>query len=117
MAQTPVWGESEEPKAHGPQLGPSIRFQQDKGEIHQKQEGEKLGNIYDLVINSRGQILFVVLSHGGFLGPGRKVSCRPISVALSFDQKGKEVVLNVHERKAELCARIQKERPLQPAMD
>jgi len=57
------------------------------------QQGEEMGKIRDLVIDSQGHVPLAVLSHGGFWGIDEKLVAVPFS-ALNFDQTGKELVLN-----------------------
>jgi hypothetical protein len=45
---------------------------------------EYLGTIHDFVIDKTGRISFAILSHGGFLGIGRKLVAIPFG-ALSYD--------------------------------
>jgi hypothetical protein len=45
---------------------------------------EYLGTIHDFVIDRTGRISFAILSHGGFLGIGRKLAAIPFG-ALSYD--------------------------------
>ena len=58
-------------------------------------EGEKLGDIKELMLNvHEGKISYAVLSFGGFLGMGDKLFAVPWT-ALTLDTDNKRFVLNV----------------------
>jgi sporulation protein YlmC with PRC-barrel domain len=61
-------------------------------------DGKNLGNIKDLVLNpSDGDVQYVVLDFGGFLGIKDKYFAMPWEV-LQFDQNGKKITLDVSKR-------------------
>lgn len=63
----------------------------------ENRQGENLGKIEDLVLNSKGQVDFVILSHGGALGIGEKYTAVPFR---SFSRKDdKTLVLNISKEK------------------
>ena len=53
----------------------------------QNQQGDNLGKIEDLALNSRGQVDFVIVSHGGVLGLGEKYAAVPFSAFSRKDDK------------------------------
>jgi sporulation protein YlmC with PRC-barrel domain len=58
-------------------------------------EGEQLGSIKELMIDlDDGQIAYVVLSFGGFLGRGDKLFAIPLE-ALMFDNENHTVILDL----------------------
>jgi hypothetical protein len=60
---------------------------------------EYLGTIHDFVIDN-GRISFAILSHGGFLGIGRKLVAIPFG-ALSYGSMDKRFVLDISRDKLE----------------
>ena len=94
--QTPRWGESSEPRV--PIRGKADRYNQIVGRSVKNQQGEEMGKINDLVIDSQGHVPLALLTHGGFWGMGGKLVAVPLS-ALNFDQKGKDIVLNSTQEK------------------
>ncbi len=68
--ETPVWGDSDMAMAAG--HGSAYRFTEIRGTTVRNPQGEKLGFIRDLVVDSEGHVPEAVLSHGGFLGIGTK---------------------------------------------
>jgi sporulation protein YlmC with PRC-barrel domain len=94
--QTPQWGESNETRASI--WGKADRYDQIVGTSVKNQQGEELGKIRDLVIDSQGHVPLAILTHGGFVGMGGKLVAVPFS-ALDFDQKGKDFVLNSTQEK------------------
>lgn len=63
------------------------------------QDGEDLGHIEDLMINTAdGKVEYAVLSFGGFLGMGDKYFAIPFE-RLQIDRKEKRVVLNVEKER------------------
>jgi len=58
------------------------------------QQGEELGKITDLVVDSEGRIALVILSHGGFWGIHEKETAIPFK-SLRYDQAAKQVVLDI----------------------
>jgi sporulation protein YlmC with PRC-barrel domain len=89
--QNPHWGDANEPA--GQTWENANTFYQIVGTSVKNQQGETLGRMRDLVIDSQGHIHFAILSHGGFLGIGGKLVPVPIT-ALNFGGEGKAVVLN-----------------------
>jgi sporulation protein YlmC with PRC-barrel domain len=58
--------------------------------------GEHLGSIQDLVLDTAtGQVAYVVLAHGGFLGFGEKRFAVPVE-AFKPTYNGHQVFLSVH---------------------
>ena len=69
------------------------------GDYVKNTDGERLGHIEDLMIDlDSGQIAYVVLSFGGFLGIGNKLFAIPWQ-AFQLDAENKEFFLNVSEAK------------------
>ncbi len=93
--QTPNWGETNMAASNSTVLNKSKAFDFNKivGEPVKNQQGEKLGEIRDLVIDSEGHVPLAILSHGGFWGIDKKLAAVPFS-ALNLGQMGKEFVLN-----------------------
>jgi sporulation protein YlmC with PRC-barrel domain len=89
--QNPPWGDANEPA--GQTWENANTFYQIVGTPVKNEQGETLGRMRDLVIDSQGHIHFAVLSHGGLLGIGGKLVAVPITV-LNFEEEGKAVVLN-----------------------
>ena len=87
---TPPWGEAEKTKAAG--HGAAYRFSELRGMSVRNQQGEKLGSIRDLVIDSKGHVSEAVISHGGFLGIGAKAVSVPLG-DLKFDGESQSFVL------------------------
>ncbi len=56
-------------------------------------EGRKLGAVRDLVFDAKGEILFVILSYGGFLGIGAKKAAVPFE-ALRWNAEKKGFMLD-----------------------
>jgi sporulation protein YlmC with PRC-barrel domain len=94
--QTPQWGESNEPRA--PIWGKADRYDQIVGRSVKNQQGEELGKVRDLVIDSQGHVPLAILTHGGFWGMGGKLVAVSFS-ALNFDQKRKDFLLNSTKEK------------------
>lgn len=61
--------------------------------------GESLGEIEDLVFDERGEILYAVLSYGGFLGLGDKYFAVPWSALTSKAEDDDTYVLNIDEER------------------
>ena len=57
-------------------------------------QGEILGRISDLIVDSQGRVDLIVLSHGGFLRIGEKETAVPFS-ALRYDQTHKSLTLDI----------------------
>ncbi len=68
--ETPAWGESDEAMAAG--QSQAYRYTEIRGTTVRNLQGEKLGFIRDLVVDSEGHVPEAVISHGGFLGVGAK---------------------------------------------
>ncbi|QBQ55713.1 PRC-barrel domain-containing protein [Nitrosococcus wardiae] len=60
----------------------------------QSPEGEQLGRISELVVDKSGQVKYAVLSHGGTLGIGEKMTAVPWD-ALQISKQGEYYTLNV----------------------
>lgn len=58
------------------------------------QQGEELGKITDLVVDSEGRTALAILSHGGFLGIHEKETAIPFK-SLRYDEAAKQVVLDI----------------------
>jgi hypothetical protein len=72
-------------------------------------QNEDLGKIEDIVIDaSSGQVVYAVLSFGGFLGMGDKYFAIPWN-ALNFDLKDKRAVLNVDKKLLENAPGFEKD--------
>ena len=55
-------------------------------------QGEDVGSIYDLMIDlERGEVLYAVLSHGGFLGMGNDYFAVPMQ-ALTFSDRDENLI-------------------------
>ena len=78
--------------------GKAYSFDQIRGTLVKNPQGETLGRIQDIVIDSQGHVPFAVLYHGGYLGMGGKLVAVPFS-ALGFDTMGKYLVLNASKEK------------------
>ena len=72
-------------------------------------EGEDLGKIENLVVaTNSGQIVYAVLSFGGFLGLGDKFFAIPWE-ALNIEQDGNRVVLGLDKARLEQAPGFNKE--------
>ncbi len=100
FGQSPNWGESNKPIAKPMAQNSSNVYDFNKivGRPVKSRQGEELGEIHDVVIDSRGQVPFAVLSHGGFWGMGEKLVAVPFS-SFKFDQMGRDFVLNSTKEK------------------
>jgi sporulation protein YlmC with PRC-barrel domain len=78
--------------------GKAFSFNQIMGTPVKNHQGEELGKIHDIVIDSQGHIPFAVLSYGGFLGLAGKLVAVPFS-ALEFDPMGKYLILDTTKEK------------------
>lgn len=64
-------------------------------------KNENIGNIKDLMINPQtGEVVYAVLSFGGFLGIGDKYFAVPIN-ALQFSDKDETIILDADKEKLE----------------
>jgi sporulation protein YlmC with PRC-barrel domain len=61
-------------------------------------QGDYLGGITDLVIDSHGRVAFAVLSHGGFLGIGGTTVAIPFE-ALTFNPMGRHFALDITQER------------------
>ena len=102
--QTPQWGESSEPAV--PLQGKADRYQQIVGTSVKNQQGEELGKINDVVIDSQGHVPLAILAHGGFWGMGGKLVAVPFS-ALQFDPSKKDYMLNSTQEKLDSAPAFQ----------
>ncbi len=73
-------------------------FGQIVGTSVRNDQGQDLGRISDIVIDSKGHVPFAILSYGGFWGMGGKSVAIPFT-ALSFNQNGNFMVLNTDQAK------------------
>jgi sporulation protein YlmC with PRC-barrel domain len=62
--------------------------------------GDNLGKVEDVVIDTAGEVGYAVLSFGGFLGMGDKLFAVPWH-ALAHSQDGKQLILDVPKDKLE----------------
>ena len=68
-------------------------------DVHVKNpQGDVLGRITDLVVDSEGRVALVVLSHGGFLGINEKETAIPFNV-LQYNPNAKHLVLGISKEK------------------
>jgi sporulation protein YlmC with PRC-barrel domain len=81
-----------------PSWGKAYIFDQINRMVVKNPQGEVLGRIQDVVIDSQGHVPFAVINHGGYLGMGGKLVAVPFG-ALSFDAMGKHLVLNATKEK------------------
>jgi sporulation protein YlmC with PRC-barrel domain len=84
--QTPAWGSD---SAAG---RAAYRFSEIRGMPVRDGQGERLGSIRDLVIDSKGHVPEAVISHGGFLGIAAKSAAVSLS-DLKFDAESRSFVL------------------------
>jgi uncharacterized protein YrrD len=98
--ESPNWGESNQPIANPTAQNSSKAYDFNKvvGTPVKNQQGEELGKIHDMVVDSQGHVPFAVLSHGGFWGIDEKLVAVPFS-SFNFDQMGKDFVLNSTKEK------------------
>ena len=61
-------------------------------------QGEELGRITDLVVDSEGKVALAVLSHGGFLRINEKKTAIPFS-PLRYDQTSNRLTLDISKEK------------------
>ena len=62
------------------------------GATVQNDKNEKIGVVDDLIVTPNDQVLFAVISVGGFLGLGRRLVAVPYS-SLTVDDQGQKLVL------------------------
>jgi sporulation protein YlmC with PRC-barrel domain len=62
------------------------------GATVQNDKNEKIGVVDDLIVTPNDQVLFAVISVGGFLGLGRRLVAIPYS-SLTADDQGHKLVL------------------------
>jgi len=68
-------------------------------DVHVKNlQGDVLGRIVDLIVDSEGKIALAVLSHGGFLGINVKETAVPFG-ALKYDPNAKQLILDISKEK------------------
>jgi len=64
-------------------------------------QGDKLGSVYDLMLNkSTGQVAYAVMSFGGFLGMGESYHPLPWR-ALTYDARQDGYVVDIDRRRLE----------------
>jgi sporulation protein YlmC with PRC-barrel domain len=78
-------------EAHRIQLG-AWRASQLMGISVHSQDGNRVGSIADMVGDVKGKVIYVVLSHGGFLGIGDKLIPLPWDAIKPGEQAGTLVV-------------------------
>ena len=61
-------------------------------------QGDYLGRITDLVVDSHGRVTFAVLTHGGFLGMGGTTVAIPFE-ALAFNPMGMHFALDITQER------------------
>jgi len=61
-------------------------------------QGDLLGRISDLVVDSEGRVALAVLSHGGFLRIHEKETAIPFG-ALKYDPNAKQLILGISKEK------------------
>lgn len=88
---------STEPMAKGLDSPYEVRMLTGSSVVNAQEE--YLGTIHDFVIDN-GRISFAILSHGGFLGIGRKLVAIPFG-ALSYDSTQRYFVLDISRDKLE----------------
>lgn len=95
---TPPWGETLEPTA---EKSASLNtYHQVVGVSIRDPEGEKLGTIREILVDSQGHVPFAIIAHGGYFGIGAKLVAVPFRV-LSFDQKERRFVIHSTREKLE----------------
>ncbi|OGV44287.1 MAG: hypothetical protein A2X46_04305 [Lentisphaerae bacterium GWF2_57_35] len=57
-------------------------------------EGEKLGKVEDIVLNTNGDILYTVVSYGGFVGIGEKQIAVPLQ-SFHTEMSGRTMILDI----------------------
>src|ERR1700722_12134343 len=62
------------------------------GATVQNDKNEKIGVVDDLIVTPNDQVMFAVISVGGFLGLGRRLVAVPYS-SLTVDDQGQKLVL------------------------
>jgi len=82
----------------GQSWGRAYSFDQINRMVVRNSQGEDLGRLQDVVIDTQGHVPFAVINHGGYLGVGGKLVAVPFG-ALSFDAAGKHLVLNTTKQK------------------
>jgi hypothetical protein len=64
-------------------------------------QGEKLGSVYDLMLNkANGQVAYAIMSFGGFLGMGESYHPLPWR-ALTYDTRQDGYVVDIDRRRLE----------------
>ncbi len=79
-------------------LGREYTFGQIVGTVVKNDQGQELGRISDIVLDSHDRIPFVIISHGGVFGMGGKQVAVPMS-ALNYNTQGKYLALNMDQAK------------------
>jgi sporulation protein YlmC with PRC-barrel domain len=85
-----------------------------KGTEISNMQGEKLGDIDDIMVDPQGRIAFVTLGRGGVLGMGEKKVAIPYQ-ALSHDPEGKKHTLNMSKDKLANAPSFEKQEELNQA--
>lgn len=100
-----------EPMARG--LGSPNEVSMLTGSLVVNAQEEYLGKIDDFVIDKTGHISFAILSHGGFLGIGRKLVAVPFG-ALSYDSTHSYFVLDISRERLESAPEFDRTRFANP---
>ena len=87
---------AKEPIASG--MGRAFDVNEMIGVYVRNPQGDLLGRVSDLVVDSEGKIALAVLSHGGFLWIGEKETAIPFS-ALKYDPGAKHLILDISKEK------------------
>jgi sporulation protein YlmC with PRC-barrel domain len=76
------------------------------GRTVKNDKGENLGTVNDIVIDRRGEVQYIILSHGGLLGIGDKLIPIPFRAARMDMQEDTLVLQNVDKQKLEQAPNI-----------
>lgn len=74
------------------------------GSTVKNEKGEQLGTVNDIVLDRRGEVQYIILSHGGLLGIGDKLI--PIPFRAARMQEDTVVLQNVDKQKLEQAPNI-----------
>lgn len=82
-------------------------------------QGENIGKIYDLMIDLQtGEVLYAVLSHGGFLGMGNDYFAVPVQALIASDRDEELFKLDIDKEILENAPGFDKDHwPEEPAAD
>ena len=88
-----------------------LLFEQLKGQTVRNLEDEEIGEVSDLVIDAReGRVAYGIVSHGGFLGMGRKHTAAPWR-ALQYEPDQEQFVLDADQETIERVSYAAGEEP------